>query len=163
MSRVPDKRPIAGRPRPAALLLLAAALVAGCGGSGKKDAFRTDFKPIDGQLVALGSSVGQTLQNASRTNDAALARAFTGFVVHLQGIKARIDKLDPPSGLAQQVRVLSSSVSRLIVDLGGIAAAARAHDATAERAATAALVRDSPAVGDSRRALARKTGLPPGP
>jgi outer membrane murein-binding lipoprotein Lpp len=120
-------------------VLLAASLVAGCGGSGKKDGFTKDFKPVNAQLVALGSNVGQALQNASSSSDQALARSFLGFVVRLQGIKGRIEKLDPPADLKPQVAVLSSSVSRLIVDLGGIAA------------------------GDARRALARKTGAPAGP
>jgi outer membrane murein-binding lipoprotein Lpp len=155
-------RPLS-RPPALVALLLATSLVAGCGGSDKKDRFAKDFKPVNAQLVALGSDVGQALQNASSSSDQALAQSFQGFVVRLQGIKGRIEKLDPPSDLKSQVTVLSSSVSRLIVDLGGIVAAARAHDPSAGRAATAALVRDAPAAGDARRLLARKTGAPAGP
>src|SRR2546423_2869098 len=168
-SRAPVARPFAyTRPaaralQPAVAVLLAASLAAGCGGSDKKDEFAKGFKPVNAQLVALGSNVGQALQNASSSSDQALARSFLGFVVRLQAIKGRIDKLDPPSDLKSQVTVLSSSVSRLIVDLGGIAAAARTHDPRAGRAATAALARDPPAARDARRALARKTGAPARP
>jgi outer membrane murein-binding lipoprotein Lpp len=157
------RHPVARALQPAVAVLLAASLVAACGGSDKKDEFAKGFKPVNAQIVALGSDVGQALQNASTTADQALARSFLGFVVRLEAIKGRIDKLDPPSDLKSQVAVLSSSVSRMVVDLGGIAAAARAHDPSARRAAIAALIGDSPAAGDARRLLARKTGAPAGP
>ena len=143
--------------------LLAAVLVAGCGGTDGKDEFGKGFKPVNSELVALGSGVGKALQDAPRTSDQELARRFVGFVTRLQGIKARIVKLDPPGDLEPQVRRLSSAASRLVVDLGGIAAAASRHDRQAFRTAVAALVRDSPAAGDARRALARETGAAVGP
>jgi outer membrane murein-binding lipoprotein Lpp len=164
LSRPPvDKRPVARLLQSVVAVLLVAGLVAGCGGTDKKKQFSKEFKPVSSQLVALGTSVGQSLQNASRSTDQALASEFLGFVRRLQAIKVRVDKLDPPSDLKPQVRALSAALSRLTVDLGGIAAAASAHNRQAARAAVAALVRDSPAAGDARRALARKTGAAAGP
>jgi hypothetical protein len=149
--------------RSLATLLLAALLVTGCGGTGEKKQFGERFKPVNSQLVALGGSVGQALQSAPKTSDPELATRFLGFVTRLQGIRARIANLDPPGELQSRVRALSAGASRLVVDLGGIAAAARAHDRRAFRVAVAALVRDSGPAGDSRRELARATGAPVGP
>jgi outer membrane murein-binding lipoprotein Lpp len=159
----PQERPRASALRSAGAVVVVAALVAGCGGNDEKARFGEAFRPVNSQLVALGGSVGQALQNAPKTTDAELARSFMGFVTQLQGIRARIVKLDPPRELEPQVRRLSAAVSRLLVDLGGIAAAARTHSRQAFRTAVAALVRDSPPAGDARRVLARKTGAAVGP
>jgi outer membrane murein-binding lipoprotein Lpp len=158
-----NERPAASALRSAAALVVAATLVAGCGGNDQKKRFSDGFRPVNAQLVTLGGGVGQALQNAPRTTDAELARRFIGFVTQLQGIRARLAKLDPPGDLEPEVRRLSAAASRLLVDLGGIAAAARAHSRQAFRKAVAALVRDSPPAGDARRTLARKTGAPLGP
>jgi hypothetical protein len=136
---------------------------AGCVGSDEDAAFKKDFKPINAQIVALGSEVGQTLQNASRSNDREVGRKFLGFVPRLQAIKRRVDALDPPADLKPQVKRLSAAASRLIVDLGGIALAARSHGKRAYQTAVDALFRDSPAIANARRAIAKATGIPANP
>jgi outer membrane murein-binding lipoprotein Lpp len=147
--------------RAAAALVLSGALIAGCGGSDKKDAFSRDFKPVNDQLVAVASSVGQAV--ASPVPDAVMAGEFQGFATQLQDVKRRIDSLHPPGDLSAQTAALSAAVGRLTADLRAISLAAKNHNPAATRAATQALVSHSQAAGNARRALARKTGANVGP
>ena len=48
----------------AAGLLLATALLTGCGTDKRQD-FKDDFKPINDRLLALGTSVGQAVSDAA--------------------------------------------------------------------------------------------------
>jgi outer membrane murein-binding lipoprotein Lpp len=144
--------------------LLAGALLAGCGGgSDDKDRFSAEYKPVNDQLLQLGSTVSAALQKAPQTTDPMLAGEFSGFAAQLDEIKGRLDGLKPPADLRAKVDALSTAVARLATDLRDIAHAATVHDTTRARDATKALVRDSQAAGDARRALARKTGARVGP
>lgn len=156
------KRPLARILLAALTLLLAGALVSGCG-SDKKAQFGKDFKPVNDELLALGSAVGQALGAADKTPDAILAGEFLGFASRMQRIKADVAALDPPGELKSQTRALSAGVNRLDADLRAIGTAARTKNPPAARAATVALLRDSQSAGDARRALARKTGARVGP
>jgi outer membrane murein-binding lipoprotein Lpp len=138
-------------------VLLATALVAGCG-SNSKSQFSSDFKPINDELLQLGSAVGQAVNNAAKTPDAVLAGEFLGFASRLQAIKDRIDKLKPPDDLKSDTKALADAGGRLVADLRAIGTAARNHQPAAARAATVSLVHDSQAAATARRALARKTG-----
>jgi hypothetical protein len=139
-------------------LLLAVALVAGCGGSGNSAQFAKDFKPINDDLLALGAAVGQAVNGAARTPDTMLAGEFGGFASRLEGIKTRIDALKPPDKLKPATGRLSAAVGRLIADLKAIAVAALRHKPADARAGAVALVRDSQAAGAARREIARQTG-----
>ena len=152
--------------RHAAIALLAgAALLAGCGGGGGGDkaAFKSGYASINRDLLTLGSDVGQLLSQAKGQSDAALAGRFKAFGTRLTTIRARLDKLKPPDDLKTPATALSAAMIKLIADLGGISTAATVHDPTAARAATQALVRDSPALATARRKLAAKTGAAVGP
>jgi outer membrane murein-binding lipoprotein Lpp len=156
------KRTVARLVSAAAALLLAAALLAGCGSS-KTDDFKSDFKPINDRLLSLGNSVGSAVGSAANKPDLVLAGQFTEFAAQLRSIRGRVDNLDPPDDDKTKVRTLSTALDRLTSDLREIANAARDHNAKAARAATVALVRDSQSAGDARRALARATGARVGP
>jgi hypothetical protein len=143
--------------------LLTAALLAGCGGGSDDDSFKKDYKSVNDQLLRLGSSVGQALQNAPQTSDAMLAGEFSGFATQLDDVRRRVDALKPPSDLKPQVDALSTAVAALSKDLRDIGHAANVHDTTKAREATQALISDSRAARDARRALARKTGARVGP
>jgi len=146
----------------AATILIAGALLGGCG-TDKKEQFSKDFKPVNDQLLALGGAVGQAVNSAATTPDAVLAGEFLGFATRLRDIRGRVDDLDPPDDLKTQTKRLSAAVFRLEADVRAIGAAARAHKPEAARAATVALLRDSQSAGDARRTLARKTGATVGP
>ncbi|MEA2375030.1 MAG: hypothetical protein QOD53_1493 [Thermoleophilaceae bacterium] len=146
-------------------VVVAAALVAGCGGGGGGDkaTFKSGYASINRDLLTLGSDVGQLLSQAKGQSDAALAGRFKAFGARLTGIRARLDKLKPPNPLRAPASALSAAMLKLIADLSGISTAATVHDATAARAATQALVRDSPALATARRKLAAETGAAVGP
>lgn len=141
------------------LVLLTAGLLAGCGGGSDDDAkFKKDYRAVNDQLLQLGETVGRALQAAPQTTDAQLAGEFSGFATQLDEVGKRIDELKPPSDLRAKVDGLSTAVEALSKDLKDIAHAANVHDTTKAREATQALIRDSRAARDARRALAKKTG-----
>ena len=144
-------------------LLLAAALIAGCGGSDKEATFKKDFKRVNSELVTLGQDVGRAVNGARGTTDAVLSRQFLGYAARLRAVKTRITDLDPPEKLKSKRAALSSAVDRLIADLQAIGTAAASHKPEAAREAATALVQDSQPAADARRALARKTGAKPNP
>ena len=144
--------------RAALALLLSALLLASCGGDDKTDQFKKDFQGVNDDLIALGGSVGQALQTAPQTNDARLAGEFQGFADQLETIKSKVDDLKPPDDLKSKTAALSSGITRLLTDLKALTASAKTHNADAARNATVALLRDSKAAGDARRALAKETG-----
>jgi hypothetical protein len=149
-----------------AALLVAAALIAGCGGGGDDDlaSFKKGYAPVNRDLLALGGEVGTQLKTASKETDATLAQRFGEFAKRMDGLHARVDDLDPPeANLKRQTAALSAAMLKLRDDLRGIATAAQVHDATAARAATRALVKDSPALVGPRRTLAAATGSSVGP
>jgi hypothetical protein len=146
------------------LVSLTAALLAGCGGgSGDKGAFKKDYTAVNDQLLRIGDTVGQALQNAPKTTDAMLAGEFSGFATQLDDVRRRVDALKPPADLRPQVDALSTAVAALSKDLRDIGHAANVHDTTKAREATQALIGDSRTARDARRALARKTGAKVGP
>ena len=149
--------------RTATAALTCAALLAGCGGSDQKAAFKKGFGPINDQLLTLGGTMGQALQNVAQTSDAMMASEFSGFATQLQGIRVRVDRLKPPGDLKGATATLSLDLGRLVVDLRKLSHAATVHDTQATREAAQALVHDSQGAGDARQTLARKTGVRVGP
>jgi hypothetical protein len=144
-------------------LLLASALIAGCGGSDTDATFKKDFKRVNSELVSLGQDVGQAVNVAQGKPDAVLSRQFLGFATRLRAIKGRISDLKPPEKLQSKRVALASAVDRLIADLQAIGTAAASHKPAAARDAATALVRDSQPAAEARRALARETGAKPNP
>jgi hypothetical protein len=146
--------------------VLTCALLAGCGGGGGSDSsdrFNSEYKTINDQLLQLGTTVSDALQKAPQTTDPMLAGEFSGFANQLDQIKGRLDVLRPSAEVRSQFEALSIAIGKLAGDLRDIAHAATVHDTTGAREATKALVSDSKAAGDARRALARKTGARVGP
>lgn len=143
--------------------LLTVVLVAGCGGSDDSAKFKRDFKGVNDELIDLGTTVGQALQKAPQTSDLMLAGEFSGYATQLQALKGRVDALKPPGDLRAKVTALSTALGKLVADLRRIGHAATVHDTTAAREGTQALIADSTAAGNARRALARKTGARVGP
>lgn len=151
---------------PVILLAVAALIAAGCGGGGDKNdlgAFKKAYAPVNRDLLGLGSEVGSQLRIASKESDAELAQRFAAFAKRMDGLHSRVDDLKPPEALKGQTAALATAMLRLRDDLRGIATAAQVHDATAARAATRALVKDSPALVGPRRRLAAATGAATGP
>jgi outer membrane murein-binding lipoprotein Lpp len=143
--------------RYAALAVLAAALLAGCGGEDKQDTFAKDFRPINGDIQALGGKVGNAVTTARGKSDVALADEFSGLADQVGAQRKKLDGLDPPDDLESDTADMTSALGKVEKDLRGISKAARGHDAEGARSSTEALVRDSEPLRTTRRKLERGT------
>ena len=142
-------------------LLTAGAFVAGCGGDDKKSDeadFSTEFKTINDRILDLGEQVGQAVSNAANSTDEELSRQFGTFADQLQEQRDALDGLEPPPESQKATDDLSAAMDRVIGDLKAISNAAGSNNPAGAQAATRALVRNSPALRDARRTLARQTG-----
>jgi hypothetical protein len=148
------------RPIASLLVLLALVALAGCGGGGsdKSAEFKKGYAPLNDQVLAIGNDLGNALSSAKGETDIALARQFASLTARARRVKTKLEALDAPGKYQAHVAALARALDRAASDLERIAGAARAHDATGARTATEALVRDSPAVRNTRRAVARDTG-----
>jgi hypothetical protein len=141
-------------------LLLAAALIGGCGGgSDENAAFNKDYESINDELINLQGSISQAPQGS----DAMLAGEFSGFATQVDRLVARLDGLKPRGDLRAPADGVSARLVLLEADLKQIAASARVHDAQATREATEKMVIDLKAAEQARRTLAKRTGARVGP
>jgi hypothetical protein len=139
-------------PRLLSALLVVLALAA-CGKSAE-DRYRDDFPPLNRDLAALGEDVAAGLRDAGRSDNRALARKFGGYSQRLGELRDRLDDLDPPGSVKLDHEQLASAATATDRALGDIAAAARAGDATAARAAATRLVRSGQDLETARRKVA---------
>lgn len=142
-------------------LLTAGALLAGCGDDEKESApadFSTEFKTINDEILDLGEEVGQAVSNAANSTDAELARQFGRFADELEVQRKALEELDPPPESQKPTTTLLAAMERVIGDLRAISEAAGNNNPAGAQAATRALVRNSPALRDARRTIARQTG-----
>jgi outer membrane murein-binding lipoprotein Lpp len=152
-----------GRPRLlsgaliALVAVLALALLSGCGQS-KTDKFKSDYLPLNDQLLTLGRDVGRGVSTASGKRDTELAREFGGFADRTATLRGQIADLKPPDKLRADHRDLVAALASLRDDLRAIQTAAKRNDGPRARTATVALIRDSVRERRSRSALARATG-----
>lgn len=139
--------------------LLAAALLAGCGGGSDQAAtFKGDFKVVNGRLLRIDRLLGRALQAAPQTPDATLAKEFSLLATLADEANRRIHALKPPKDLSPRVDALSSATAAVAKDLRDIAHSATVKDTTRAREATASLLTDFRTLSIARRVLARKTG-----
>jgi outer membrane murein-binding lipoprotein Lpp len=137
--------------------VLAAALLAGCGGDDKQDTFAKDFRPINGDIQGLGRKVGNAVSSARGKSDVALANQFSGLADQVGEQRKKLDGLDPPDDLKSDTDDMTSALRKVEKDLRGISKAARGHDAEGARSSTEALVRDSEPLRTARRKIERGT------
>ena len=148
------------------VVALTALVAAGCGSSSSgpsKTDFNNGYKPLNAEILAIGSEVGATIQTAKSKSDAALATTFESLATRLDQVKTKLTSLKAPDDYKSDVAALDKALGTVSVDLHAIASSAKGHDAAGAKAATQKLVADSPALRDARRALAQKTGAATGP
>ncbi|HEX8741676.1 MAG TPA: hypothetical protein VF712_00945 [Thermoleophilaceae bacterium] len=146
--------------------LLALGLLAGCGDDGGKgddkaelkEAFDRDYPPINDEFVALGNETGETIKTAKGKSNAELATKFESLATRVDGLKRRLDALEPPPEYEADTKRLSAVMGVVSGDLKEISQAATAGDAAEARTQVQELARHSVEVRTARRALARKTG-----
>jgi hypothetical protein len=149
----------------ATLLTLA---LAGCGGSSgatsgsgpSLSGFKTGFTIAKVQFRRLGSDLGTAVEKAGAKTDVQLAAEFDKLSARAKGQAAALRKLDPPAKFKSELSHLSTSLDSVATDLGGIASAANAHDATKAKAATTTLITDAAKVKTADNALTAQLGLP---
>jgi hypothetical protein len=141
-----------------ALLLAAALLVGGCG-EDKSKTFRTDFRPVNAKIVALGGAVGKAVMGASGKSDRQIQQEFSALGTRTGSLRKQVDGLDPPDDLKEDRADLSTAMADAQKALGQISAAARKGDPDAARRATIQLVAASDDLRSSRRRLARASGV----
>jgi hypothetical protein len=139
------------------VVVAAALLTAGCGESAK-DKYISDYKPINRDLIALGTKLGRAVNTANAKSNPQLAVQFSSFEKQLQGIRKRVDGLDTPDDLKDESKALSTAIGTVEQDVGDIATAARKSDASAAASATVRLSRDSNRVNNAQNTLAKATG-----
>jgi hypothetical protein len=133
--------------------LLAVLALAACGKSAE-DKYRSDFPPINSDLAALGEDVAAGLREASRSDDAAIARRFSAYARRLGELRDRLDELEPPGSIKPDHARLVAAAGATDRALGDVAAAARAGDAVAAGAAATRLVRSGQDLDSARSKVA---------
>jgi hypothetical protein len=150
-----------------AATLLTIAL-AGCGGSSATkssgapslSSFKAGFTAAKAQFRQLGSDLGTAVEKAATKTDVQLAVQFDKLSAQAKAQAAALRKLDPPAKFKSELSHLSTSLDSVATDLGGIASAANAHDATKAKAATTTLITDAAKVKTADNALTAQLGLP---
>jgi hypothetical protein len=132
------------------VLALCLALAA-CGKS-TEEKYKEGFPPINRGLVVLGEDVGQGLRSA---NDRTLAAAFSAYARRLDGLRERLDGLEPPDSLSKEHEALLAAMTAVHGSLADVAGAAGRGDATAARDAATRLVRGEAGLDAVRGELAR--------
>jgi hypothetical protein len=135
--------------------LLVVLVAAGCGGDDAEDTYKSDFPPINKDLLSLGNQVGESIQGASQASDAQLADEFGNYAKELGDLQQQLDELEPPDDLAEDQDELVSAIGEAQGALEDIAGAAEQGDPDAARDATTQLIQSSEQLRDARRTLAR--------
>jgi len=134
--------------------------IAGCGGGGddETDSFSDAYKPVNADLLAFSTDLSRTAQGASGKSDAQLAREYDGLATDLEAINRRVENLDPPQDLKDELDAMTRDLDSTVGAIEDIAAAARRNDARAAREATRALLVASAKVNQNQNKLADATG-----
>jgi hypothetical protein len=140
------------------LLLAAALLVVGCGGSDSQT-FRHDFQPLNARIVTLGRDVGTSVTRASGKSDRQIEETFGALATRTGTLRKQVDALDPPDNLKGDRQDLVDSMADARDSLRQISSAARKSDPQAARRATIRLVAASDDLRSARLRLARAAGL----
>lgn len=144
--------------------MLLTVVLTGCGSSSSStpslSSFKQGFATAKAQFAKLGSDLGTSIQKAGAKTDVQLAAEFDQLSSRAKAQAAALRKLDAPAKFKSELSQLSSSLDAVATDLGGIATAANAHDATKAKTATTTLLADATKVKAADNALTKQLGLP---
>jgi hypothetical protein len=142
--------------------LVAAVLIAGCGGSGTKttsapsaSAAQAAYVPVQTQIKSIGTDIGTAISGAPKATDAALTTQFSGLATRARTEVTAVDGLVVPAQVTATRTALRDALDKGAGDLQDIATASRAHDAAAARTAAEKLVADSEVIRSARAAFER--------
>ncbi|MBJ7520906.1 MAG: hypothetical protein JHC84_14510 [Solirubrobacteraceae bacterium] len=134
-------------------LAAAALAITACGGEDNSD-FIDASKKVTADISAIGQDIGETVTTAGEQTDAALQTSFSELADRAGESVTALDDLDAPEDDIQTtIDSLSTALKKGQTDLDNIATAAGASNADEARAATEALVADSPAISENNTKL----------
>lgn len=135
----------------------AALAITACGGEDNTE-FIDASKKVTADISAIGQDIGETVSTANQQTDAALEKEFTTLADRAGKAVTELGDLDAPEDdITKTVDALSSALTKGQKDLENIATAAGASDADGAKAATEALVADSPAISENNTKLKEQT------
>ncbi|MGK2936790.1 MAG: hypothetical protein ACSLFR_03135 [Solirubrobacteraceae bacterium] len=145
------------RRRTGVALAAAALALSACGGEDNSE-FIDASKKVTADISAIGQDIGETVSTADEETDAALETEFTTLADRAGKAVAMLGELDAPKDdITTTVDALSRALTKGQKDLENIATAAGASDADGAKAATEALVTDSPAISENNAKLKEQT------
>jgi type IV pilus biogenesis protein CpaD/CtpE len=128
-----------------AIVVAAAVLLSGCGGSSQPNPtakFKARFVPAVNQLRDTSQAIGTAIGHAPSETDAQIATAYRGFAGRWQNSLSQLEAIKPPAKFAVDFNTLTSAAGRAETDLNGIVSAAVTHSRSAATQAAASLVTD---------------------
>ena len=140
----------------AAVVLAVLPVLAACG-EDKEATFAEDYRPLNKQILALGSDVGEAISGARGKDNEALADEFGKLAQRTGELSQKVDELEPPDDLTASTDDLVESMGDAQDALRDIEKAAGDNDPPAARKATIQLVTSSKDLSESRRKLESAT------
>lgn len=146
------------------LALLAALVLAACGGGGdatpSKADWQKDYAPLNTQIKTLGQQVGDAINTAEGKSASSLATQFQSLADEATAAANDLSKVETPDdqGIKQNQQDLVTALKQGANDLHAISAAATANDSKAAAAAAQKLVADSADIRGPRQALEKQLG-----
>jgi hypothetical protein len=151
-----------GRRRLLVAVLSVVALVASAAPAGAATpSLKAQFAPVNLQIKKIGRDIGTSITGADKQTDVQLARAFAALAQRAAASAGKVGKLKGATGAnAITQRRLQLALAQGALDLARISTAAAAHSAKDAKAATLALIKDSPPITTARTKLAKALGVP---
>ena len=139
-----------------AVLLLGAALAAGCGGG-----FADSYQPIDRELHGVGLDLVRALQGAKNQTNMQFAATIRGLEHRILVVRGKLKRIGPPpDDVRKQYRALQADLRKVDDDMIDLAARVAVNDVVHTKSAARKLIADARAVTPQVEAIRRKLDLP---
>ena len=120
---------------------------------------KASFKPLNAQIVKIGSDIATAIKEADNETDAQLAKQFQGLATRATASSIKVGKLKGATGATLTIqRNLQLALAKGASDLASIYAAAVLHSAPKAKAATIKLYKDSVPIKTFRLAFLKALG-----
>ena len=151
-----------GRRRLLAVLVGVCALALSAAPAGAATpSLKAQFAPLNAQIKKIGVDIGTAINGASKSTDLELAKSMSGLAQRAAASSGKVGKIKGATGAKQiTIRELQLALAKGAIDLARIATALSQHNAPRAKAATLALIKDSPPITAARTKLAKSLGVP---
>jgi len=124
----------------AALAVLLALVVAGCGGE-DSDQFREDYNAAVGKLAKVSAEIESAAGGSGRQSNAEIAKQFNQIADTAEQTRAELAGLDPPKDAKEEFDELLGALDQGVGDLRSVAKAAKSDNPQKAGRAAARLAR----------------------